>query len=57
MARPKRVVQATQSPLNEKRWLVKLEGCGHEWWITANKRPMRVKCTSVECCGGYANDR
>lgn len=39
----RRVVAATQSPVNEGRWLVEME-CGHEKWVTAKKRPRSVEC-------------
>jgi hypothetical protein len=39
-----RIVKATQSPMNARRWLVELE-CGHETWITSHVRPRRqVSC-------------
>ncbi len=46
----KRVVQATQSPMNLSRWSCSLE-CGHEVWVTRVQRPKRAVCPT---CGTRA---
>lgn len=43
------VIRATQSPLNKRQWLCELE-CGHEQWVTANRRPVKVECISELDC-------
>lgn len=53
MSKPKRdVLRATQSPMNAKRWCLDLS-CGHEAWVTSNRRPTRQV---VECAACPADD-
>lgn len=42
------VVQVTQSPMNELRWLIKLS-CGHDYWTTRKDRP-RFKTAYCSIC-------
>jgi hypothetical protein len=44
----KKVVAATQSPMNAKRWFVTL-ACDHETWVTSTRRPAQADCMRVEC--------
>lgn len=46
----RKIVQVTQSPMNEKRWLLSFE-CGHERWATANRRPkwQEADCLDESC--------
>jgi len=44
----RKVWRATQSPMNAKRWALDLE-CGHEVWVTANRRPTRQKIRCDRC--------
>lgn len=48
--RSQEVVDVTQSPMNAKRWLVRL-ACGHEHWVTRARRPTakRMPCSNVVC--------
>lgn len=39
----KKVLSATQSPLNKKQWLCELD-CGHAIWVTSNRRPKFAIC-------------
>lgn len=39
-----KVVDARQSPMNERRWCLELE-CGHDLWVTAEKKPERKNAT------------
>lgn len=45
----RKVVQATRSPLNPKRWLLSL-ACGHEAWVTRSSRPRRGAMHDCERC-------
>lgn len=45
-----RIVQATQSPLNAKRWLVEL-ACGHECWVTRVRKPRGAVACKWRCSG------
>lgn len=47
--KPPRVRTAEQSPLDPRRWCVTLS-CGHEAWITADRRPLRR--TTRDCPHG-----
>jgi len=42
------VKRITESPMNVKRWVLDLE-CGHEVWITSERRPKMVTFTCPTC--------
>lgn len=42
------VKRITQSVLNPVRWCLDLE-CGHETWVTANRRPTRKTAKCERC--------
>lgn len=42
------VQRADQSPMNPKRWCLTLS-CGHEVWVTANRKPTRMKAECDRC--------
>ncbi len=42
------VQRVDQSPMNEKRWCLTLS-CGHEIWVTANRKPTRVQAPCERC--------
>ena len=42
------VRRVDQSPLNPKRWCITLS-CGHEVWITAARKPTRMKAACERC--------
>ena len=42
------VQRADQSPMNAKRWCLLLS-CGHEKWVTATRRPQRMKERCDQC--------
>jgi hypothetical protein len=44
----KHVVQAVQSPTNEKRWYVKMT-CGHDGWVMSESKPTRAICRVQAC--------
>jgi len=44
----KTVQRADQSPMNPKRWCLTLS-CGHEVWVTANRKPQRMKEQCERC--------
>ena len=52
MAMPKRQIMTVRrvdrSPINPKRWCLTLS-CGHEAWITAIRRPQRMKMECARC--------
>lgn len=50
----RRVVQVTQSPMNERQWLLTLE-CGHDQWHTARHRPSRREVRCLKCVGAQGN--
>lgn len=41
------VTDATQSPLNPKRWCLELD-CGHDIWVTSEKKPTRKTATCMD---------
>jgi hypothetical protein len=42
------VRRVDQSPMNAKRWCLTLN-CGHEVWVTASRRPSRMKQECTIC--------
>lgn len=46
MKRP--VTRVDRSPMNRKRWVLKLS-CGHEVWITSTSKPTRKEADCHEC--------
>ena len=48
----KKVLKVTQSPMNPKRWCLDLE-CGHEQWVTSNKKPTRKTISCDRCFGNH----
>lgn len=46
MNRP--VLEASRSPMNARRWLLRLE-CGHEIWVTAEQKPKRKTAWCEKC--------
>jgi hypothetical protein len=42
------VQRVDQSPMNAKRWCLTLS-CGHEVWVTANRKPARMKAECERC--------
>lgn len=50
----RRVLDATQSPTNDRRWSLSLE-CGHEQWVTAARRPI-AKSSRCESCEDAADE-
>lgn len=45
------VVQVSQSPMNARRWLLRL-ACGHEFWMTSVRRPKMVAARCQVCPPG-----
>lgn len=43
-----RVESVKQSPLNPRRWCLQLD-CGHDEWVTANRRPQRIEQRCSKC--------
>jgi len=43
-----KVLRATQSPLNPRRWCLDLE-CGHEVWVTSKRKPVRQESWCPKC--------
>ena len=46
--RPSKIESIKQSPMNERRWCCQLD-CGHDEWITANRRPTRKTLRCSRC--------
>lgn len=42
------VQRVTQSPMNPLRWSLTLN-CGHEVWVTAKRKPQRMKVACERC--------
>lgn len=49
------VRRVDQSPMNPKRWCLTLS-CGHEMWVTSNRKPQRMQ-TECERCPAIAIER
>jgi hypothetical protein len=52
----RRIQRIDQSPMNEQIWVIQLEGCGHDVYVTQKKRPSRErtwtdKATGERMCG------
>lgn len=43
-----RVESVKQSPMNPRRWCLQLD-CGHDEWITAQRRPQRMQHRCSMC--------
>ena len=44
----RKVIRITRSPLNARRWCCDLD-CGHEVWVTGNRRPTSETLSCPEC--------
>lgn len=42
------VQRVDRSPMNPYRWCLELS-CGHEVWVTAKRKPTRMKAVCPEC--------
>jgi len=42
------VQRVDQSPMNARRWCLTLS-CGHEVWVTAVRKPQRMKAECERC--------
>lgn len=43
MARKRKVIRATRSPLNSQQWSLDLD-CGHEVWFSGKRPPRTTAC-------------
>jgi hypothetical protein len=48
----RRVLEATQSPMNARRWSLSLE-CGHQTWVTSMRRPIAKTSRCRSCGAGF----
>lgn len=44
----RKVIRATQSPLNAYRWCLDLD-CGHHLWVTRKRKPTTKETVCEQC--------